>query len=240
MVLIVLLSVALITGVVLIIYQSMKLREMKNQLAQLTTRNQELNSVIHSGELKALRYKLNPHLFKNALNSIQSHAYQTYYSMDKLSGVLDYILYESDQPMVSLSEEMNFALNFIEINRLKVSPLFDLRVRNTIAEEETEGLKVLPLVTVDLIENAFKHTNFQKPDSFISIHFHLNKGVFELHVSNRVSEKPPLKKKNSGVGLRNLEERLNIAFEQRYHLSTFTEDDVFHAKLQLKLDGIAL
>lgn len=230
----------MLVALVFIIYQNMKLRDVKKQLTQLTTRNQELNSVIHSSELKALRYKLNPHLFKNALNSIQSHAYQTYHSMDKLSGVLDYILYDSDQPLVSLKEEMNFALNFIEINRLKVSPLFDLRVRNTLATEETEGLNVLPLVTVDLIENAFKHTNFQKPDSFISIHFHLNKGVFELHVSNRISEKPPMKKKNSGVGLRNLEERLNIAFEQRYQLSTFAEDDVFHAKLQLKLDGTAL
>lgn len=237
---VVFISVVLIVALVFIVYQNMKLRELRQQHTQLVNRNQELNSMIHSGELKALRYKLNPHLFKNALNSIQSHAYQTYHSIDKLSGVLDYILYDSDQPLVTLEEEMNFALNFIEINRLKVSPLFDLRVRNTLTAETMQGVMVLPLITVDLIENAFKHTNFQKQDAFISIHFHFTNGLFELHVSNRISEGPPLRKKNSGLGLSNLEERLKIACENRYRLTTIAEEDVFHAKLQLQLDGTTL
>ena len=234
------LSIALLVAVAVIVYQNIRLRDLRQQYSQLNNRNQELNSMIHSGELKALRYKLNPHLFKNALNSIQSHAYQTYHSIDKLSGVLDYILYDSDQPLVMLEDEMNFAFNFIEINRIKVSPLFDLRIRNSITDEAMVGLKILPLVTVDLIENAFKHTNFQKADSFISIHFHLNNGNFELHVSNRVSEKPPVRKKNSGIGLKNLEDRLTIAFENRYQLTTVTEKDVFHATLLLQLDGKAI
>ncbi|WP_449398940.1 histidine kinase [Chryseobacterium wanjuense] len=67
---------------------------------------------------------MNPHLFKNILNSVQSHAYQTYMSLDKLANVLDYILYESNNKFVSPKEELNFALSLIEINKIKVNPLF--------------------------------------------------------------------------------------------------------------------
>ena len=65
-------------------------------------------------QLETLESKLNPHLFKNILNSIQSHAYQTYFAMDKLSNVLDYILYESRQRFVSPKEEIDFAIEQLE------------------------------------------------------------------------------------------------------------------------------
>lgn len=217
----------------------LKLKETRSSNNELTLKNHELNARVHSSELSSIRYKLNPHLFKNALNSIQSHAYQTYYSMDKLSGVLDYILYESDQPLVSLQEEMDFAANFIEINRLKLSPLFDLRIRNTInlKDERISSLKILPLITVDLIENAFKHTDFQKNESFISIHLEVTGNEFVLEVSNRVSESQPLKKERSGLGIKNLEERLKIAYPDAYELTLKNDNPVFHARLKLKLNG---
>lgn len=239
LIVVVLLSVLLLGALLYITIVSAKLKEQTKRNTELSERNNELNSIIHSSELKALRYKLNPHLFKNALNSIQSHAYQTYYSMDKLSGVLDYILYDSDQPLVPLSEEMAFAANFIEINRLKVSPLFDLRIRNTIDKDadELSELRIMPLVTVDLIENAFKHTDFQKSESFISIGFQLEKGVFQLDVTNRISEKEPLRKKKSGIGLKNLEERLKIAYPERHKLLVKADGTVFHTQLQIQLHG---
>lgn len=235
---IVFLSVLLLGAVIYSVILYMKLQEQSRVNAELAERNQELNSIIHSSELKALRYKLNPHLFKNALNSIQSHAYQTYYSMDKLSGVLDYILYDSDQPLVTLAEEMDFAMNFIEINRLKLSPLFDLSIRNPLEKETEEiaDLRIMPLITVDLIENAFKHTDFQKNDSFIAIGFHLNKGVFQLDVRNRMSDKKPIRKRNSGIGLKNLEERLKIAYAGKYKLVIGQDGNVFHTQLQLNLN----
>ncbi len=64
--------------------------------------------------METLESKLNPHLFKNILNSIQSHAYQTYFALDKLANVLDYILYESRHTFVTPKDEIEFALNLIE------------------------------------------------------------------------------------------------------------------------------
>jgi LytS/YehU family sensor histidine kinase len=215
----------------------LKLKEEKEHARVLKAQNLELNTLVHSSELNSLRYKLNPHLFKNALNSIQSHAYQTYYSMDKLSGVLDYVLYDSDSPLVNLKEEMEFASNFIEINRLKLSPLFDLRIKNQISTAflAEYSLKILPLITVDLIENAFKHTDFQNPNSFISIQFQCTTSTFQLEVTNRISPSSPLKKERSGIGLSNLQARLAIAYPNRYILESKTENNVYHAILKIDL-----
>ena len=62
-------------------------------------------------KLEHIETKLNPHLFKNILNSVQSHAYQTYISLDKLANILDYILYESSNKFVSTKEELDFLMS---------------------------------------------------------------------------------------------------------------------------------
>ncbi|MEI6347141.1 MAG: histidine kinase [Bacteroidota bacterium] len=198
--------------------------------------NNELELKVNSLEMETIKYKLNPHLFKNTLNSIQSHAYQTYYALDKLANVLDFILYESDEQFVLLKDEIGFALNLIEINRLKISPLFDLRIKNKIEDSELYSqLKVAPLITVDLIENAFKHADLQKQDAFIAIKFELKKTEFHLTVSNKVSEKLAIKKENSGFGKENFKKRLDIIYKNRYKLDQYTENGVYIAHLTIQL-----
>ena len=197
----------------------------------------QLELKVQALELESIKYKLNPHLFKNALNSIQSHAYQTYYSLDKLANVLDFILYESDRKFVTVREELDFSLSLIEINRLKLSPLFDLRIKNKIGDEQAfyQAVPVAPLITVDLIENAFKHADLQGPHAFISIVYEIKNNRFVLTVSNKISPKPVLKKSNSGFGKENFEKRLDIIYGDKYSLDRFTEEGVYTARLKIDL-----
>lgn len=198
---------------------------------------QELEQRFNGLKLESLESKLNPHLFKNILNSIQSHAYQTYFSLDKLAGVLDYILYESRKGFVTPKDEINFALNLIEINKIKVSPLFELKVKTKINETEPlfEQKLIVPMISVDLIENAFKHADLQSPDAFISIVFEFKEHCLSLTVANKISSKPPLKKENSGIGTETLEQRLNVIYKDCYKLDRFIEDGVYIAHLKLNL-----
>lgn len=200
-------------------------------------RYKELELKIEGLELRSIHQTLNPHLFKNTLNAIQSHAYQTYYTLDKLASVLDYILYESNQNWVSVKEEIDFALNLIEINRLKVSPLFDLRIKQNINTEDPTYLnkKLAPLVTVDLIENAFKHADLQREDAFIAIVFELQDNQFSLTVSNTVSTTPQLRKPNSGLGKENFKKRLEIIYKENFTLDQFIKEDVYIAHLMINL-----
>lgn len=213
------------------------LKKERREKAVMEKKYTELELKIHSLELDTIKYKLNPHLFKNTLNSIQSHAYQTYYALDKLSNVLDFILYESERKFVSLREEIAFALSLIEINRMKVSPLFNLSIKNKIDENHfLYGQQlVAPLITTDLIENAFKHADLQSETAFITIVFELKNDSFTLTVSNTISNSVPLKKEKSGFGKPNLKKRLDIVYKNNYRLEQFTEADIYIASLKINL-----
>lgn len=220
-----------------IIYLTFRLTKAEKKRKESDDKFQQLESKINKLELQTLESKLNPHLFKNILNSIQSHAYQTYFALDKLANVLDYILYESRNKFVTPREEIDFALNLIEINKIKVSPLFELKVKTKINESEPllEQRLLAPLISIDLIENAFKHADLQSSDAFISVVFEFKESVFSLTVSNKMSAKKPIKKEKGGIGIETLEQRLKIIYSDNFKLDRFTEGDVYIAHLKIKL-----
>jgi len=197
----------------------------------------ELEHKINNLQLENLESKLNPHLFKNVLNTIQSHAYQTYFALDKLANVLDYILYESRRKFVTPKEEIEFAHSLIEINKIKLSPLFELKVKSKINEMEPLYNQELlaPLISVDLIENAFKHADIHSPEAFIAITFGFSENTFSLTVSNKISGKSTLNKTHSGIGAQTLEQRLRIIYKDNFKLERFSEGEVYYAQLKINL-----
>lgn len=206
---------------------------------QLLERYSTLEMKVDGLQLDTLQSRLNPHLFKNILNSIQSHAYQTYFALDKLANVLDYILYDSQKQWVTPKEEIAFALNLIEINKIKISPLFELSVKTKINENEKlyEEALLAPLLSVDLIENAFKHADLQSADAFITVIFEFKDDSFILTVSNKVSDKKAMKKERSGLGTATLEHRLNMIYKNQFKLERLVENNIYTAHLKINLLG---
>ena len=220
-----------------VIYLIIKLKTLENKKKEAELHFKSLESRVDNLQLETLESKLNPHLFKNILNSIQSHAYQTYFALDKLANVLDYILYESRHKFVTPKDEIEFALNLIEINKIKVSPLFELKIKTKInSHDALYNQKLLaPMISIDLIENAFKHADLQSADAFISIVFEFSDSTLSLTVSNKISNKKNLKKEKSGIGIETLEQRLKIIYKDHFKLERFTEGDVYIAHLKINL-----
>lgn len=229
---IVLLAAACIVVLWLYMRQRTASKSTINTLRAEVEKLQEANS---AQTAEQVQYKLDPHLLKNALNAIQSHAYQSYFALDKLSNVLDYILYESDTRFVSLKHEIAFAQNLIEINRLKVSPLFDLHIRKKIGES-AENLSIAPLITINPIENAFKHADIQSEDSFISVIFEVENRKLILSVSNKIQPgvgNLPVSK--GGVGNKAYKTRLDELYSGRYTLESKIQGDIYRVRLELQL-----
>lgn len=219
------------------VFLAVKWRRADRKHKELERRFSDVSGRMGTLQLQSLESRLDPHLLKNILNSIQAHAYQTYFSLDKLANVLDYILYESRHQLVSPKDEIAFALNLIEINKIKVSPLFELQVKQRIDEQDARYRKEImaPLISVDLIENAFKHADLQSPDAFISIVFEFRDAQFSLSVTNKISERSPIAKSHSGIGMETLENRLQILYPKRFTLENFIEKDVYIARLKINL-----
>jgi LytS/YehU family sensor histidine kinase len=218
-------------------YNREKDLEQSNQLLQ--KENKEFLNRIHALELENSKFRLNPHLFKNTLNSIQGYAFRTYQVLEKLGGVLDYILYDSNVSYISVREELEFAQNFIELNKIKLSPIFDLRFRNGINESNpfyNEPL-LAPLISAYFIENAFKHGDMQSKDAFISIAFELNDDEFDLTVSNKMT-KTPIFNSKGGIGKENMRKRLEILYGNAFRLNYTVLDDMHIANLKIKLRDV--
>jgi sensor histidine kinase YesM len=227
-----------LTGFLLvIIFLIWRLRESERNRKELQHNFTTLEAKVNSLKLDNLESRLNPHLFKNILNSIQSHAYQTYFALDKLANVLDYILYDSQQKWVTPKDEIAFALNLIEINKIKLSPLFELTVKTKLNENEKlfEEALLAPLLSIDLIENAFKHADLQSPDSYITVIFEFKNDCFMLTVSNKVSDKKAMKKERSGLGTNTLDQRLQIIYKNQYKLDRLVENNIYTAHLKINL-----
>lgn len=233
----VILTITIVVLFVLLIWIIVRMRKAEKVKQVLETRFVELENKTNTLHLQTLEAKLNPHLFKNILNSIQSHAYQTYFAMDKLSNVLDYILYESQNRFVSPREELEFAFNLIEINKIKISPLFSITVKKKIDEADAlYDQKILaPLISIDLIENAFKHADLQSPDAFITVSIEFKDSQFSMMVSNKISPKSTFLKEHSGIGTATLEQRLKIIYNGCFKLERYVEEDVYIAKLKINL-----
>jgi len=228
-------SLAIITiclAVILLLVIKLRRRKKKESIASGGYRSKTLSQP----EADLFRYKLNPHLLKNALNAIQSHAYQSYYALDKLSNVLDYILYESDGEYVLLKDELHFALNLIEINRLKTSPLFDLHIRNKINADNPlyEKLRIAPFITINPIENAFKHADLQSDDAFISVIFDLKDEHLLLSVANKIPAGSIHQRKN-GIGNKAFHDRLQTLYGDNFELKEESDEKVYTTHLKLKL-----
>lgn len=212
-------------------------KKFKQRNTKLSEMNKLIEQRLNEVQLEHIGTKLNPHLFKNILNSVQSHAYQTYMSLDKLANVLDYILYESNNKFVSPKEELTFALSLIEINKIKINPLFDFRIKSKIDKSDRifEEKVFAPLISVDLIENAFKHTDFLAQDSFISIYLELENGIYTMKVINKASLKNVLEKEKSGFGSQSLDQRLKMIYNTHYQLQKSSKNGIFTAELQINL-----
>lgn len=94
----------------------------------------------------------------------------------------------------------------------------------------------MPLITVDFIENAFKHTDFLADDSFIFVLLSLKSGILEIKVENRISPKSPLQKGNSGFGGESLEQRLKMLYKKKFSISKETHNNIYTAYLKIDLN----
>src|ERR1700741_4173091 len=124
-------------------------KKLANEISVLKKEKEEKLSTANASEFEHTKFILNQHLFKNTLNSIQGYAYRTHMALEKLGGVLDYVLYDSGEQLITLQQELEFAKNFIELNKIKLLPVYDIRIKETIDTNNTFYAQpvIVPLIT---------------------------------------------------------------------------------------------
>lgn len=203
----------------------------RNKMKQMETEKQNM-----SNELAMLRAQINPHFLFNTLNNIKSLIKslpsKAIFSIDKLTGIMHYMLYESSNETVSLENEISHINNYLDLEKIRYS---DPDYINFMVSGDYSKINVPPLIFMPFIENAFKHGDKLKPAPGIIIKINASDKNIRFEIRNFIKENREMRNKNSGFGLSNIRRRLNLLFGKKYELKIDTENKTYDVKLNLNL-----
>src|SRR5258708_2188639 len=186
-------------------------------------------------ELKFLKAQYHPHFLFNALNTIyfqmDENVGEAKKSVEKFSELLRYQLYDQQQT-VPISQEIHYLQNFIQLQEVRSSEKLQLAVH---FDGKLNGHQIYPLLLLPLVENAFKYVGGHY---WIRIEALLEEEGLRFSVQNAVPAEISIGDrfpagKPGGIGLENLQRRLQLLYPDRHVFRVEKKEDRFIAELLL-------
>ncbi|OOG73661.1 sensor histidine kinase [Algoriphagus sp. A40] len=190
-----------------------------------------------------LRSQINPHFLFNALNTLYAsalmeNAEKTSDGIQKLGDMMRFMLHENQLPQIPLSREINYLRNYLDLQMLRFGAQNNLEIDIQINESNCAG-DIAPMLLIPFVENAFKHGISAKEKSWIRLNLRCISGSVHLDLVNSTHPEKPASEKSqeeSGIGLENVQHRLQLMYPDRHQLNIFSNDTDFfvHLSIQLK------
>ena len=210
------------------------------RLNEIALRVKDLESSNLHAELDSLKAQINPHFLFNTLNNIYSHSLfkseQTPEMILKLSGLMNYMIYECQDARVPLSKEIEFIKNFMALEKVRVDESVKVNLNITIPEN---GHELAPLLFIPLLENAFKYgVNIREGSPYINIDLNVSENdILELSIENLFDE-PVIRQEDGGtggIGLMNVSKRLELIYPGKHEMEIVDKDGKFRVNLRIDL-----
>lgn len=183
-----------------------------------------------NAELAFLKSQINPHFLFNSLNNIYSLAYQKSdkapEAILKLSEIMRYMLYESNDDKVSLEDEINYLENYIELQKLRVKEQVYLELHINIDNYQH---RIMPLLVISFLENVFKHGVATDKEHPIRITVEVQNNRLHFKAQNKKNRLN--KDKSGGIGLINLKRRLELGYPDKHTFIIQDNDDFYSSEL---------
>lgn len=204
---------------------------------ELERKNKERETEHLKTELSFLRSQVSPHFMFNVLNNMVALARKKSDALEpsliKLSSLLRYMLYETDEDKVPLEKEIDYLQSYIDLQIQRFGKKISI---HTEFEEVGNGYSIEPMLLIPFVENAFKHGSGFMSDAAIHIHLSVHKNVLHFEVKNRYNDDiNETKDKTSGIGLTNVKRRLELLYDKSYWLDIHKNDGWFVVSLKLNL-----
>lgn len=179
-------------------------------------------------ELKNLRNQINPHFLLNTLNNIYALiAFETdkaQQAVQDLSRLLRHLLYDNNQDFIPVEREADFLEKYVALMKIRLSDNVDLQF--TIDIPRNDNMRIAPLIFISLIENAFKHGINPLHPSFIHIRLYSKRpGTLTCLIENSYFPKEKNDISGSGIGLKQVQKRLDLIYPQRHEWTKGTNPD---------------
>ncbi len=191
-----------------------------------------------TAELSNLRSQMNPHFLLNTLNNIYAlTAFDTTKAQEaiqELSRMMRHILYDNQQPFVSLKDETEFLEDYIKLMKIRISE--SVKINFEIAIQNPQQT-VAPMLFISLVENAFKHGISPTEPSFINIRIAADKQSLICDIQNSNHPKTASDRSGHGIGLQQVQRRLDLSYPGRYSWERGISDDgkTYSSKITISL-----
>ena len=198
----------------------------------------ELEAARAQAELRNLRNQINPHFLLNTLNNIYAlTAFDTAKAQEtiqELSKMLRHILYDYQQPTVPVSDEVEFLENYVKLMRIRLPETVSVTFNTNI---QSSRIEIAPMIFISLVENAFKHGISPTEPSFIRINIDANEQTIVCSIENSNNPKSSSDHSGHGIGLQQVERRLELAYPEKYIWQQGTTDDdkIYYSKITIQL-----
>jgi two-component system, LytTR family, sensor histidine kinase AlgZ len=190
-----------------------------------------------TAELNFLKAQINPHFLFNTLNNLYYLAYSksenTTEVIAKLSQMMRYMIYDTNQPKVLLNKEIEYMRNYISLERLRLNDQIPIKFDVT---GDTENVWITPLIFITFLENAFKHgVSNSNPKAWVNIAIRLQGRECIYTVENSRTNDLRDGNEKSGIGLQNVKRRLELSYPGKYKLLTEDTMEKYVVKLNLSI-----
>ena len=191
-------------------------------------------------ELRHLKAQLNPHFLFNTLNNLYglsvAESKMLPGLMLRLSDLLRYSLYDTNQQYVSLQKEVEYIANYVELEKIRWNDSAAIRLE---VQGDMEGQHIAPLLLIVFIENAFKHLSVAKgQQAYVRILLAVENGKLHVQVKNSLDTSLlPVQTgtRKGGLGLDNARKRLDLIYPDQYTLTINRLPESFEVELQIEL-----
>lgn len=203
------------------------------RLKQNESKHKEIEKTRMDTELAFLKNQISPHFFFNSLNNIYAliaiDGPKAQLAVEKLSGLMRYLIYESDTKIIDLQKEFEFTRNYIDLMQQRLTSKVKLDVD---IMQNVPDIKIPPLIFIPFIENAFKHGVSYREQSFINISLKSEKNSIIFECTNSIAlQTDPLP--DGGMGIQNIRKRLDLIYGEAAKLIMTTEAGTFKVVLVL-------
>lgn len=192
-----------------------------------------------TAELSSLRSQINPHFLLNTLNNIYAlTAFDQQRAQDavmQLSKMLRHMLYDNQQDNIKLCEEVSFVENYVNLMKIRLPQSVDVQFHTRLCNSNK---RVAPLLFISLVENAFKHGVSPTEPCFVHISMEQpEEGLLIATISNSNYPKKENDHSGHGIGLQQVQKRLDLAYSGRYEWTTNVSGDgkTYSSIIKIKL-----
>ncbi|WP_028524989.1 sensor histidine kinase [Runella limosa] len=189
-------------------------------------------------ELRALKSQINPHFLFNALNTIYNEADAAQNDkvselVQQLAGIMRFTLQETQKDFTSVEREIEFLEKYLALQQARLPKRKELRI-DVVIEYDGQPARIAPLLLIPFVENAFQYGVSLQQDSFIELKLTIEGGQLSFWVRNSISPQAA-QKQGHGTGIKNVQQRLELIYPNRYQLSVATSEGIFDVLLGIKL-----